>query len=124
MYGDICRKVVECVHDKDVWDFFVKLIQRSMPKSDAQANAELRITIDFFENFLGDRVRFLAHSFRYPGDHAGQFSTAYRFPYGQVGVITPFNFPLEIPLLQAMGALFMGNKVMLKPDYRTSFPLE
>ena len=71
MYGDICRKVVECVHDKDVWEFFVKLIQRSMPKSDAQANAELRITIDFFENFLGDRVRFLAHSFRYPGDHAG-----------------------------------------------------
>ena len=34
-----------------------------------------------------------------------------RFPYGPVAIVAPFNFPLEIPLLQIMGALYMGNKV-------------
>jgi len=35
-----------------------------------------------------------------------------------VAIITPFNFPLEIPALQLMGALFMGNKVLLHVDRR------
>ena len=34
----------------------------------------------------------------------------------QVAIITPFNFPLEIPLLQVLGALYMGNKPLLKVD--------
>lgn len=34
----------------------------------------------------------------------------------QVTIITPFNFPLEIPVLQLMGALYMGNKPTLKVD--------
>ena len=72
----------------------------------------------------GDRVRFLAHSFRYPGDHEGQFSTGYRFPYGPVGVITPFNYPIEIPVLQFCGALFMGNKPLTKVDSRVSLATE
>ncbi|PWA91731.1 hypothetical protein CTI12_AA087550 [Artemisia annua] len=33
-----------------------------------------------------------------------------------VAVITPFNFPLEIHLLQLTGALYMGNKHVLKVD--------
>lgn len=66
----------------------------------------------------------MTEAFRIPGDHQGQFSTGYRWPLGPVGVITPFNFPIEIPVLQFMGALFMGNKPIVKPDSRCSFPLE
>ena len=36
--------------------------------------------------------------------------------FSQVAIISPFNFPLEIPLLQLMGALYMGNKPTLKVD--------
>jgi acyl-CoA reductase-like NAD-dependent aldehyde dehydrogenase len=54
----------------------------------------------------------------------GQHNTSYRFPYGAVGVITPFNFPIEIPVLQMMGALYMGNKPLVKPDTRTSIAVE
>ena len=39
-------------------------------------------------------------------------------------MISPFNFPLEIPVLQMMGALFMGNQVLMKPDIRTALPVE
>ena len=45
-------------------------------------------------------------------------------PCGGVSVITPFNFPLEIPLLQLMGALYMGNKPVLKCDSRNSVVME
>lgn len=41
-----------------------------------------------------------------------------------MGIISPFNFPIEIPVLQFMGALFMGNKPLVKPDMRCSFVLE
>jgi 1-pyrroline-5-carboxylate dehydrogenase len=124
MLSEVNRKTVEVMHDPEVFEFFVRCVQRSVPKSHAQTTAEISVTVDFLENFCGDQVRFLAHSYKYPGDHDGQFSTAYRFPYGGVGVITPFNFPIEIPVLQFMGALFMGNKPFVKPDTRCSFVLE
>lgn len=99
------------------------------------------------------QVRFLARSFGVPGNHLGQQSHGFRWPYGpvsvslnildfflhheilsfsykfcyfhnwtyeriflQVAIVTPFNFPLEIPVLQLMGALYMGNKPILKVD--------
>lgn len=48
----------------------------------------------------------------------------YRFPYGPVAIICPFNFPLEIPVLQSMGALISGNKVLIKGDSRVSIVLQ
>lgn len=69
-------------------------------------------------------MRFLAEGTRLPGDHLGQFSSSCRWPFGGVGVITPFNFPLEIPVLHMMGALFMGNKPVVKSDSKVSWPLE
>lgn len=80
--------------------------------------------MDFFKNFCGDRVRFLAHSEQQPGNYTGQHNTSYRWPFGPVGVITPFNFPIEIPVLQMMGALYMGNKPLVKPCTRVSIALE
>jgi 1-pyrroline-5-carboxylate dehydrogenase len=51
-------------------------------------------------------------------------SYGHRWPYGPVAIITPFNFPLEIPVLQLMGALYMGNKVLLKPSEQVSIVME
>lgn len=64
------------------------------------------------------QVRFLARGFSVPGDHPGQTSNGVRWPFGPVALITPFNFPLEIPALQLMGALYMGNKPLLHCDHR------
>jgi 1-pyrroline-5-carboxylate dehydrogenase len=54
----------------------------------------------------------------------GQTSNGLRWPYGPVALITPFNFPLEIPVLQLMGALYMGNKPLLHVDHRVSIVAE
>ena len=69
-------------------------------------------------------MRFLCRSFNVSGDHLGQHSSGYRWPYGGVSIICPFNFPLEIPALQIMGALFMGNKVLVKGDSKVSSVIE
>ena len=105
-------------------DYFAKLIQRVVPKSHAQAMAEVQVTATFLENFGGDNVRQLGRGFCVPGDHAGQQSVGYRWPFGPVAVISPFNFPLEIPVLQLMGALYMGNRPTLKPDTRVAVVME
>ncbi len=70
-----------------------------MPKSKGQTDAEVLVTRKFFENFTGDSVRFLLRSFRVAGDHQGQSSSGHRWPFGPVCLVTPFNFPIEIPCL-------------------------
>ncbi|KAH6757040.1 aldehyde dehydrogenase 12A1 [Perilla frutescens var. hirtella] len=124
MLGDISTKAAHKLALPEVTDFFAKLIQRVSPKSYQQAFGEVYVTQKFLENFCGDQVRFLARSFAVPGNHLGQQSHGFRWPYGPVAIITPFNFPLEIPLLQLMGALYMGNKPILKVDSKVSIVME
>ncbi|KAJ1433135.1 Aldehyde/histidinol dehydrogenase [Ochromonadaceae sp. CCMP2298] len=124
MYGAVSAKAAYMMKQPEVNEFFIKLIQRVAPKSHVQAKGEVDVTQQFLENFGGDQVRFLARSFGVAGDHAGQLSTGHRWPFGPVVIIAPFNFPLEIPLLQLMGALFMGNKVCLKADSRVAAVME
>lgn len=97
---------------------------KCVPKSHAQAKGEVMVTAAFLNNFAGDNVRFLARSFGNPGDHYGQQSNGFRWPFGPVAIIAPFNFPLEIPVLQLMGALYMGNKPVLKPAEKVAFIME
>ena len=40
-------------------------------------------------------------------------------PKGVVGMITPWNYPLTLPLSDAIPALLAGNAVVLKPDAQT-----
>ena len=50
-----------------------------------------------------------------------------RQPLGVVGVISPWNYPVQLALLPALAALAAGNRVMLKPSEltpRTSALLE
>lgn len=124
LYGEVSNRAATELLNPETEAFFAKLIQRVAPKSYAQALAEVVVTRKFLENFSGDQVRFLARSFGVSGDHQGQESRGYRWPYGPVALITPFNFPFEIPVLQLMGALFMGNKVMLKVDSKVSIVMQ
>ena len=108
----------------EVAEYFTQCIMRCVPKSHGQAMGEVKVTADFLNNFGGDNVRRLAKSFGVPGDHYGQMSVGHRWPYGAVALVTPFNFPLEIPVLQLMGSLYMGNKPVLKPSEQVSFVME
>jgi 1-pyrroline-5-carboxylate dehydrogenase len=124
LLGRVCARAAALLAESDAQDYFTKLIQRVMPKSWQQCQGEVMVTRLFLENFSGDGARFLARGFSNPGDHPGQESRGYRWPFGPVVIISPFNFPLEIPALQTMGALFMGNKPLVKVDSRVSAVFE
>lgn len=123
-FGEISRRAGDLLMQPQVAGFFQKCIQSCVPKSNKQALGEVLVTAAFLNNFGGDNVRRLAKSFGVPGDHYGQMSVGHRWPYGPVAIITPFNFPLEIPVLQLMGALYMGNKPVLKPSEQVSVVME
>jgi len=122
--GHVCARAAALLAEQETQDFFTRLIQRVMPKSWQQCLTEVVVTRVFLENFAGDGVRFLARGFSNPGDHTGQESRGYRWPFGPVAIVAPFNFPLEIPALQVMGALFMGNKPLVKVDSKVSVVFE
>ena len=124
MLGEVCAKSAELLREDEIEKYFCKLIQRVMPKSDSQCLGEVTVTRVFLENFSGDNVRFLARSFSNPGNHLGQESSGYRWPFGSSCIIAPFNFPLEIPGLQVLGALFMGNRPLVKVDSKVSVVFE
>jgi 1-pyrroline-5-carboxylate dehydrogenase len=124
MLGQVCARASALLAQKQVEEYFTRLIQRVMPKSWHQCLGEVAITRVFLQNFSGDGVRFLARGFSNPGDHPGQETRGYRWPFGPVAVISPFNFPLEIPALQVMGALFMGNRPLVKVDSKVSAVFE
>ena len=122
--GRVCARAAALMAMPDVEDYFTTLTQRVMPKSRAQCLGEVTVTRVFLENFAGDGVRFLARGFSNPGDHPGQESRGYRWPFGPVVVVAPFNFPIEIPALQTLGALFMGNRPLVKVDSKVSAVFE
>jgi len=124
LYGKVSFRLAEEFGKPEVADHLARTIQRCCPKSYVQAMGEVNITRTFLQNFGGDQVRFLAKGFHVSGDHAGQQSNGYRWPFGAVAIISPFNFPLEIPVLQLMGALFMGNHVTLKCATTTGVVME
>ena len=51
-----------------------------------------------------------------PAQAAGALQFTLREPLGVVALITPWNFPLAIPLWKAAPALAFGNTVVLKPS--------
>jgi len=124
MYGEIFHQAGHELSRPEVLDYFACLIARVMPKAYYQAWYEAKVTADFLKNFGGDNVRFNAGGIHSSGDHAGQEARGYRWPFGPVAIVAPFNFPLEIPGLQLGGALMMGNKPTLKCASTVSIVME
>ncbi len=124
LYGELCMKLAHALGTKEIADYFAHLIYLTVGKSLTQCVGEVTVTRRFLENFAGDQVRYLANGMSSPGDRPGQQSHDYRFPYGPVVIVYPFNFPIEIPVLQMMGALFMGNSVIIKGDSKVSVVLQ
>lgn len=91
----------------------VELIVGEVGKPIAEADAEVIRSIDILryhaQQALDPQGEVLPPS---PGQN---MLFTRRFPVGVAGLITPWNFPLAIPLWKAAPALAHGNSVLLKP---------
>lgn len=86
-------------------------------KNWAEADGEVAESVDHFEVFAREAMRWAQGKAVYPmqGEHV---TTVYE-PLGVVAVISPWNFPSAIPLGMALGALAAGNTVVWKPAAET-----
>lgn len=90
-----------------------RLIAREVGKPIREAHAELEraaLTCDY----VAGQAR-LAQGEIFASDGPGSTAMTWRRPVGIVGVITPWNFPVGLPLWKLAPALLYGNAVVWKP---------
>lgn len=103
-------------------DAIATLISKEMGKPVAEAlSADITPVLDLMQYFARNAERILRPRKRGIGllGLMGRSSTITYKPLGVIGIISPWNFPLAIPLGEAVMALMAGNTVVLKPSELT-----
>ena len=86
---------------------------REVGKPVGEATGEVARAISILDYYA--QACFAAVGEQYPPSLGGLLFTQ-RMPHGVVAMITPWNFPLAIPLWKTAPALASGNAVLLKPS--------
>lgn len=89
------------------------IVAREVGKPIGEANGEVGRCIAILRYYAGEAVRDTGEVV--PSLTPGALQYSLRTPLGVVGLITPWNFPVAIPLWKAAPALACGNTVVLKP---------
>jgi len=93
------------------------LVTRHHGKTLDEARGEVRRGIEVVEFACGAPTHLQGRTLRQATSGVDQ--DLYRFPVGVVAGISPFNFPVMIPLWMFPLALVAGNTFVLKPSERT-----
>jgi aldehyde dehydrogenase (NAD+) len=90
-----------------------ELVIREVGKPRAEAPGEVQRAISILRYYAQQTLD--PDGETYPAPDARSLLMARRRPRGLVTLITPWNFPIAIPLWKAAPALAYGNAVLLKP---------
>ncbi|MCA9792563.1 MAG: aldehyde dehydrogenase family protein [Candidatus Eremiobacteraeota bacterium] len=82
-----------------------------------EALGEVQKTINIVEFIAGEGRRMSGETT--PSEMPNTFAYTIKQPLGVVGLITPWNFPVAIPMWKIAPALVAGNTVVLKPATNT-----
>ncbi|WP_235838059.1 aldehyde dehydrogenase family protein [Chitinasiproducens palmae] len=80
------------------------------------SHEELGAIVHFLHGFCAAAPDVLATPFRKLPDHPDVVFKVTYVPYGVVGVISPWNFPLVLSFIDAIPALVAGAAVVIKPS--------
>lgn len=94
-------------------------IVREVGKPIGEAKGEVGRCEMILRYFAGEAVR--EEGQLIPAQSPGSLQYSWRRPLGVVGLITPWNFPVAIPIWKAAPALAVGNTVVLKPAEASSW---
>lgn len=89
------------------------LLSREQGKPILEARGEVQRGVDLLHYYAGEGWREIGDVI--PSAAPDTLLFTVREPLGVVGVITPWNFPIAIPLWKSAPALIYGNTVVLKP---------
>jgi alpha-ketoglutaric semialdehyde dehydrogenase len=109
--GNYLFKAAEII-EKNVNEI-AETMTREMGKTFAEAKGETARGVAILRYYAGEGLRKIGDVIPSSDGEALMFSM--RVPLGVVGVITPWNFPVAIPIWKSAPALIYGNTVVLKP---------
>ncbi|MGD1211528.1 MAG: aldehyde dehydrogenase family protein [Candidatus Acidiferrales bacterium] len=90
-----------------------RTLSREEGKTLKESLVEVRRSINILEFTAGEARRLGGETI--PSELPKTFAYTIKQPLGVVGVITPWNFPVAIPVWKVAPALVAGNTVVLKP---------
>jgi aldehyde dehydrogenase (NAD+) len=88
-------------------------LTREEGKTIAESRGEIQRAINVIEFFAGEARRITGETI--PSELPNNFCYTVKQPVGPVGIITPWNFPIAIPIWKIAPALVSGNTVVFKP---------
>ena len=90
-----------------------RLMTREMGKVLTEARGDVQEAIDMGKFIAGEGRR--AYGETVPSELRDKWAMTMRQPFGVVGCITPWNFPIAIPSWKLFPAILAGNTAVLKP---------
>lgn len=102
----------------------IRTIRRETGKTDGTAFAELIVNeamVGYYRHHAAALLRSQSRLAMIPFVHRAR---VHFHPYGVVGVISPWNFPFQLPFTDLIPALIAGNTAILKPSEITPFSAE
>lgn len=99
-------------------DDIAETMTREMGKTFPEAKGETARGVAILRYYAGEGMRKIGDVIPSTDSEAFMFTT--RVPLGVVGVITPWNFPVAIPIWKIAPALVYGNSIVLKPAQETA----
>jgi aldehyde dehydrogenase (NAD+) len=109
--GEYLYKVANMLEQR--LDEIAKTMTREMGKTFPEAKGETARGVAILRYYAGEGLRKVGDVLPSTDSEAFMYTT--RAPLGVVGVITPWNFPVAIPIWKIAPALIYGNTVILKP---------
>ena len=88
-------------------------LTREEGKTLAESRGEIQRAINVVEFFAGEARRITGETI--PSELPNNFCYTLKQPVGPVAVITPWNFPIAIPIWKIAPALVSGNTIVFKP---------
>lgn len=99
-------------------DDIAQTMTLEMGKTFPEAKGETARGIAILRYYAGEGMRKVGDVIPSTDSEALMFTT--RVPLGVVGVISPWNFPVAIPIWKMAPALIYGNAIVLKPASETA----
>jgi aldehyde dehydrogenase (NAD+) len=114
--GDYLYKTANLIEQN--LDVIAETMTREMGKTLPEAKGETARGVAILRYYAGEGMRKVGDVI--PSTDADALMFTQRAPLGVVGIITPWNFPVAIPVWKMAPALIYGNTVVLKPAQETS----
>jgi acyl-CoA reductase-like NAD-dependent aldehyde dehydrogenase len=102
----------------DRQETLAQVLTREVGKPIGEARGEVGRCVMILRYYAGEAVR--SNGELIPAQSAGSLQFTLREPLGVVALITPWNFPIAIPVWKLAPALAFGNTVVLKPAEASS----